>query len=82
MPIAAVLLLYARLATAWNLPLPGGRNVSFDAGIIRIQLQDTTGLPKMPPPEMVISPATLNSIEVKNTRTQKGFGVFCTSALS
>jgi hypothetical protein len=79
--VAVLVILHVRPTPAWNLPLPGGRNVSFDAGIIRIQLQDTSGLPRMPPPEVVISPTALNSIAVKDTGTQKGFGAFCTSAL-
>lgn len=80
--VATILLIQSHLTTAWNFPLPGGRNVCFDDGVLRIQLEDITTLPKMPPPETLPSQSTLASIQVKDTGTKKGFGAFCTSSLA
>ena len=78
---ALVLFSVLTLSAAWNVPLPGGRQVSFVDGILRIQLEDTTNLPKMPPPDTTISQTTLGSIKVQDTGSRKGFGSFCLSPL-
>ena len=63
-----------------RIPLPGGRSISFnqDTGVLRIQ---TAGdiIADMQVPDMGAIPSenVLDSITVKDTRTEKGFGAFC-----
>lgn len=65
---------------SWSIPFPGGRKVSFSDGLLRIQ---TRAVPYavMPPPDSCPSQETLNSIQIRNTGTVKGYGAYCTSDL-
>ena len=70
------------LAQAWNIPLPGGGKVQLDqGGVVRIRLSSDQNLvlPPMPPPDTAVDKTVLDSIEVKDTGTEKGFGAFCKS---
>lgn len=71
----------ATCAQAWNLPLPGGKQISYNEGILRIQLE-AVDTPPIPPIGSVPSGTTLNSIQVRDTRTSKGYGAFCTAPLA
>lgn len=67
----------------FNLPLPGGKRIRFEeGGIIRIQYEtDVSTLPQMPELGTLVSPAVLQSMEIRDTETVKGFGVYCTKPL-
>lgn len=63
---------------AWNFQLPGGRKVSFADGILRVQTEDLPkDLPTVPPLGTLVSKRVLESIQVRDTGTVKGFGAFC-----
>ena len=68
------------VASAWTLPFPGGRQVSYRDGIIRIQLENQANLPTIPPLGTSCSEQVLNCIELKDTKTPKGWGAFCCDA--
>ena len=64
---------------AFTIPLPGGRSISLDegTGVLRIQLEDASTLPTVPPSGTLAQPSTLDSIQVRDTGTSKNFGAFC-----
>ena len=63
---------------AWNLPLPGGGRVAYEGGLLRIRTQGTQDLPSMPEAGAQIGTDILAAIEVRDTKTAKGFGAYCT----
>ena len=69
------------LVSPWQLPLPGGRSVEYDGGILRIQLESTDGLPPMPASDAKPLGETLGSIEIRDTGTKKGYGAYCMEKL-
>lgn len=71
------------VAHCFNIPLPGGRSVRFEeGGIIRIQYEkDASDLPPMPERGTRVSTDVLQSLEIRDTGTPKGFGVYCTNPL-
>ena len=70
------------VANGWNIPLPGGGRIQLDdGGILRIQL-DATQKKQLssviiPPSDTKISPTILDCIEVRDTKTIKGYGAYC-----
>ena len=67
--------------SAWQLSLPGGGRIAYEGGLLRIRTKHTEGLPEMPTAETRIDPLVLQSIEVRDTQTVKGFGAFALDAL-
>lgn len=65
---------------SWSIPFPGGGKVSFEDGLLRIQTRPVPNA-DIPPPGSCASQETLNSIQVRDTRTVKGYGAYCTSNL-
>ena len=70
---------------AWTVPLPGGRKVSYRDGILRIQVEDEATLPSIPGfvgnNTTPLSQVAMNgSIELRDTKTIKGWGAFCVSS--
>lgn len=78
-----MLLSWLQRSCCFNIPLPGGKNIRFEeGGIIRIQYNAAVSdLPPMPSPETPVSSPVLSSMEVRDTGTVKGFGVYCTKPL-
>jgi hypothetical protein len=72
-------------AMVLRVPLPGGRSISFnqDTGVLRINLEpesDRKGPSSgVPPLGTVPLEQVLDSIQVRDTGTPKGFGAFCSS---
>mmetsp|Transcript_12268 Transcript_12268/g.33732 ORF Transcript_12268/g.33732 Transcript_12268/m.33732 type:complete len:205 (-) Transcript_12268:152-766(-) len=80
---AASLLSLHNPAQAWQIPLPGGGRIRLDnSGVLRIQLQDQEGLPPFPAMGSTADDATLQSLDVRDTGTPKGFGVFATTTIA
>ena len=87
--LPALLILFLCSATTtsssescFQIPLPGGRKVSFQDGILRIQLDSAKNRPTIiPQPGTQPSQQTITSIVVKDTGTRKGFGAFATNTL-
>ena len=70
------------IESCFQIPLPGGRRVSFQDGILRIQLDSAKNRPTIiPQPGTQPSQQTITSIAVKDTGTKKGFGAFATDTL-
>ncbi len=68
---------------SFKIPLPGGRQVTFnqDTGVLRIQLAPGSAL-KVPPKGTVPSFAILDCIQVKDTGVkEKGYGAFATGSI-
>lgn len=66
----------------FQFPLPGGRKVSFQNGLLRIQLDSQANKPKViPSPGSAATLQTLDKITLKDTGTIKGFGAFATAPL-
>lgn len=65
---------------SWTVPLPGGRKVSFDDGLLRIQ---TRAVPEafIPPPGSQASEEILRRIQIRDTGTAKGHGAYCTQSI-
>lgn len=66
---------------AWNIPLPGGGRVSYKKGILRIRFEDDHNLPPMPPTDAKVSANVLKAIQVRDTKTAKGYGAYCIQPL-
>eukprot|EP00977_Amphora_coffeiformis_P014890 scaffold4244_cov167-Amphora_coffeaeformis.AAC.3 len=68
-------------ALAWNLPLPGGGRIAYEGGLLRIRGQSAKDLPYMPHAEATIDPLVLGTIEIRDTKTIKGFGAYAKKEL-
>ena len=75
------------LCPCFQIPLPGGRTVSFnpDTGVLRIDLEPKSpksgGRPVFPSDGSCPSKMTVRSIEVRDTGTARGHGAFATADL-
>jgi len=80
-PVLFVLMI--SVSHCFNIPLPGGKSVRFEeGGIIRIKYEkDNSDLPPVPEPGTQVSKQVLQSMEIRDTGTIKGFGVYCTRPL-
>lgn len=75
-----ILLSLFSVASAFNVPLPGGREIVYngDTGVLRIKLEPQT-LPKgteVPPIGTLPTDEIINGIEVKHISEKKGYGAF------
>jgi SET domain-containing protein len=76
------------LTPCFNLPLPGGRSISYnqDTGVLRIQLEEQQQQQQQRSVNedglLVVSKVTLDSIVVRDTKTVKGHGAYATANLS
>ena len=68
-------------ALAWNLPLPGGGRVAYEGGLLRIRGESAEDLPNMPHAEATMDPLVLRAIEIRDTKTIKGFGAYAIKEL-
>mmetsp|Transcript_24476 Transcript_24476/g.44275 ORF Transcript_24476/g.44275 Transcript_24476/m.44275 type:complete len:204 (-) Transcript_24476:369-980(-) len=72
-----------QVSHSFVIPLPGGKRIRFEeGGIIRIQYDEKfSDIPPMPPRGTKVPSRVLESTEVRDTGTVKGFGVYCTKPL-
>ena len=85
--VCLLLLLLQWKVPAFELNLPGGRSISYSSstGVLRINLsQPKTGkpIPSAPPLDARPSEQTMQSIEVRDTGTDRGYGAFATKPLN
>ena len=81
---SVVFLLLQRQASAFELKLPGGKSISYSSstGLLRINLSEPKGkIPSAPSLDTRPSEETMQSIEVKDTGTDRGYGAFATRSL-
>lgn len=67
------------VVSALQLPLPGGRSISYNGttGVLRIQLSEPPTMPSTISSSATIDPKTLESIQIRDTKNPtKGFGAF------
>ena len=82
LPLQLQLLVAVVVVNALNIPLPGGGRIKLDdGGILRIQLdqdkiQQEASI-DVPPVGSKISQSIVSCIEVRDTRTSKGYGAYC-----
>ena len=86
MKIFLILMLGFESIQTFELPLPGGRKISFngDTGVLRIQLDQNANNRKYKIPEKGTKPSTniINSIQVKYTGIEaKGYGAYATKLI-
>ena len=84
--VCLLLLLLQWKVPAFELNLPGGRSISYSSstGVLRINLsQPKMGkpIPSAPPLDARPSEQTMQSIEVRDTGTDRGYGAFATEPL-
>ena len=72
---------HPHVAAAWNFPLPGGGRVAYENGLLRIRMEGIHDLPPMPKANTSVDADVLASIQVRDTKTAKGFGAFCKKPL-
>jgi len=73
--------IFVSSAMAWNLPLPGGGRIAYEGGLLRIRGKSTEDLPFIPDKEAVVDPLVLGAIEIRDTKTKKGFGAYAMKEL-
>lgn len=80
--MVASALLSPHPASAFDLRFPGGRSLSYQGGVLRINLsQPAVPLPPAPPRTATVRSEVLAGIEVRDTGTGRGWGAFATAPL-
>lgn len=69
------------LVHGWNLPLSGGGRIAYEGGLLRIRTERVENLPNMPDAEASVDPFVLDAIEIRDTKTMKGFGAYAVQEL-